>query len=74
MIAIRFNKSRGTAGRGTMDHVWRVFDGPKEYVVKNVKIDVPSWGQRTGEDWSICCDGNVSIDKETSTVTIVSKS
>ena len=73
MIAIRFNKSRGTAGRGTMDHVWRVFDGPKEYVVKNVKIDVPSWGQRTGEDWSICCDGNVSIDKETSTVTIVPK-
>jgi hypothetical protein len=53
-----------------MDHVWRVFDGPKEYVVKNVKIDVPSWGAKTGEDWSICCEGKLVIDKESSTITI----
>lgn len=70
MICVRFNKSRGQPGRGSMDHVWRVFDGPKEYVVKNVQINVPSKGAKTGEDWSICCEGRVVIDKESSTVTI----
>lgn len=71
MICVRFNKSRGQPGRGTVDHVWRVFDGPKEYVVKNVNINVPSWGEKTGEDWSICCKGKVMIDKESSTITII---
>lgn len=69
-IAVRFNKTRGRSGRGSPDHVWRVFDGPKEFVVKNVRIEVPSWGDKTGEDWSICCDGVISIDRETSTITI----
>lgn len=70
MIAVRFNKTRGQPRRGSLDHVWRVFDGPKEYVAKNVKINVPSWGAKTGEDWSICCEGKVSLDKSTSTVII----
>ena len=70
MIAVRVNKTRGQPGRGSLDHVWRVFDGPKEYVAKNVKINVPSWGAKTGEDWSICCEGKVSLDKSTSTVII----
>lgn len=70
MICVRFNKSRGQPGRGSMDHVWRVFDGPKEYVVKHVQINVPSKGAKTGEDWSICCEGQVVIDKESSTITI----
>lgn len=71
MIAIRFNKSRGQPDRGSLDHVWRVFDGPaKEYVVKHVRINVPSWGEKTGEDWSICCNGRVLIDRETSTINI----
>jgi hypothetical protein len=70
MICIRFNKNRGQPGRGTMEHVWRVFDGPKEYLAKNVKIDVPSWGAKTGEDWSICCEGEITINRETSTITI----
>jgi hypothetical protein len=48
MIAVRFNKNRGQPGRGTVDHVWRVFDGPKEYVAKNVTINVPSWGKNRG--------------------------
>ena len=69
-VAIRFNKTRGQAGRGSMDHVWRVFDGPKEYVVKQVRINVPAWGEKTGEDYSICCDGEISIDRGTSTATI----
>jgi len=70
MIQVRFNKARGQPGRGTPDHVWRVFDGPKEYLAKNVQINVPSWGAKTGEDWSICCEGSITIDRETSTITI----
>jgi len=70
MIYVRFNKSRGQPGRGTADHVWRVFDGPKEYVVKNVRINVPSWGAKTGDDWSICCEGRLLIDRNISTITI----
>lgn len=70
MICVRFNKSRGQPGRGGMDHVWRVFDGPKEYVVKHIYINVPSKGAKTGEDWSICCEGRMVIDKESSTITI----
>jgi len=73
MICVRYNKSRGQPGRGSMDHVWRVFDDTKEYVVKNVQINVPSWGAKTGEDWSICCEGTITVDKATSTITIVEK-
>jgi hypothetical protein len=32
---IRFNKTRGQAGRGTIDHVWRVFENDKEFLLKN---------------------------------------
>lgn len=69
-FCIRFNKSRGQPGRGTVDHVWRVFEGEKEYLAKHIKINVPSWGAKTGDDWSICCDGMLKIDRNTSTVTI----
>jgi hypothetical protein len=69
-FAIRFNKTAGQPGRGTSDHVWRVFDRQKEYIAKQVRINVPSWGEKTGEDWSICCDGELTIDREMSTVTI----
>ena len=67
---IRFNKSRGQAGRGSVDHVWRVFENGKEFLCKHVKINVNSWDERTGEDWNIACEGTMSIDKETSTITI----
>jgi hypothetical protein len=73
MICVRYNKSRGQVGRGSVDHVWRIFDNDKEYVVKNVRINVPSWGAKTGEDWSICCEGVIAVDKETSTITIGEK-
>lgn len=71
MICIRFNKNRGI--HGTVDHVWRVFDGPKEYLVKQVRINVPSWGAKTGDDWSICCEGSIEINRETSTIFIGEK-
>jgi len=68
---IRFNKSRGQAGRGTIDHVWRVFQNKKEYLVKHVKINVPSQSERTDEDWNIACDGYLKLDRDTSTAIIV---
>jgi hypothetical protein len=70
---IRFNKSRGTPGRGTAEHVWRVFEGEKEYLLKHVKIDVPSYSEREGEDWNMVCEGTLSIDRETSTACITAK-
>jgi len=70
LLYIRFNKTRGEPDRGTFDHVWRVFEGEKEYLVKNVKIDIPSFGAKTGEDWSICCEGTLRLDRETSTAII----
>ena len=38
---IRFNKTRGQPGRGTVDHAWRVFENGKEYLFKNLEITVP---------------------------------
>ena len=51
---IRFNKNRGQEGRGTIDHVWRVFEGEKEYLVKNFKLNVPSFSEvdSNGTDWN----------------------
>ena len=70
---IRFNKSRGSPGRGTMDHVWRVFEGEKaekEYLFKHFVITVSSASERAGEDWNVSCRGVLAIDKATSTATI----
>lgn len=69
-ILIRFNKTRGMPGRGSLEHVWRVFEDGKEYLFKHVKIDVPSWSEQTGEDWNIACDGLLTIDRDTSTAII----
>lgn len=69
-ICIRFNKSRGLPGRGSEDHVWRVFEDDKEYVVKNIEIGVPSRGEKTGMDWSICCEGTLRLDRATSTAIV----
>ena len=43
---IRFNKTRGQEGRGTAEHVWRVFENDKEYLVKHFKINVPSQSEK----------------------------
>ncbi|CAB4142959.1 hypothetical protein UFOVP447_57 [uncultured Caudovirales phage] len=67
---IRYNQSRGKPNRGTEEHVWRVFEDDKEYLCKNVKINVPSYGAKTGEDWSICCEGTMEVCRDTSTITI----
>lgn len=69
---IRFNKSRGQPGRGTVDHVWRVFEGDKEYLFKHLDIRVPvkSEKEESSEDWNIVCEGALSIDRENSTAVI----
>ena len=72
---IRFNKSRGNPGRGTADHVWRVFEGKKEYLFKHLRISVPVHDEESKDsagntDWNICCSGYLSIDRETSTAII----
>jgi hypothetical protein len=69
---IRFNKSRGQAGRGTLDHVWRVFEDKKEYLFKNLDIYVPvkSEKDKNGVDYNITCQGIMTIDKDTSTAII----
>jgi hypothetical protein len=73
---IRFNKSRGQPGRGSIDHVWRVFENGKEFLFKNLNIDVPIKSQKdaNGQDYNIICQGYLTIDKETSTAVITATS
>lgn len=69
---IRFNKSRGMEGRGTMDHVWRVFENGKEMLFKNLDITVPVKSEKdeNGADYNIVCRGFLTIDRDTSTAVI----
>ena len=60
-------------GRGTMLHVWRVFDETgKERLFKNFKLNVESTSEKdkNSEDWNVVCYGVLTIDKETSTAII----
>jgi hypothetical protein len=70
--SIRFNKTRGQPGRGTNDHVWRVFENGKEYLFKNLNITVPVHSEKdeNGADYNICCHGVLTIDRDTSTAVI----
>jgi hypothetical protein len=72
---IRFNKTRGQAGRGTMDHVWRVFEDGKEFLLKNLDITVPVKSEKdaNGVDYNIVCKGYLTLDKDTSTAIIASR-
>ncbi|NBU52666.1 MAG: hypothetical protein EBS24_08605 [Chitinophagia bacterium] len=68
---IRFNKSRGQPGRGTIDHVWRVFENNEtEYLARHVSINVPSWSEQTGPDWNITCIGFLTFYAGSDTVVI----
>lgn len=73
-IKIRFNKTRGQNGRGTIDHVWRVFVDEKEYLFKHLDIQIPTKSEKeeNSEDWNIICDGSLLIDRDTSTAIITS--
>ena len=68
--SIRFNKSRGQPGRGTVDHVWRVFENDKkEYLFKNLEFNIPVKSEKdiNGVDYNITCTGYLDIDRNTST-------
>ena len=69
---IRFNKTRGMPGRGSVDHVWRVFEEGKEYLFKNFELQVPSASEKESDsdDWNVVCQGVMTIDRETSTAII----
>jgi hypothetical protein len=68
---IRFNQTRGQEGRGSLQHVWRVFENDKEFIFKNVILNVPSYGEEGPPgNWNICCHGIMEIDKTTSTAII----
>jgi hypothetical protein len=71
-ITIRFNKSRGQPGRGSAEHVWRVFVDGQEYLFKNFKLHALATSEKdaNGEDWNIACEGLFEIDKDTSTAIV----
>ena len=70
---IRFNKSRGQPGRGSMLHVWRVFEGEREILAKHVRIEVRSWTEldANGQDYNIACRGRMMFFDDTDTVVIL---
>jgi len=72
---IRFNKTRGQAGRGSVDHVWRVFENGKEYLFKHLDIRVPVRSEKdeNAVDYNIVCVGFLDIDRDTSTAIILAK-
>jgi len=72
---IRFNKTRGQAGRGSMEHVWRVFENGKEFLFKNLDIATPIKSEKdaNGADYNIVCKGYMIVDRDTSTAVITSK-
>ena len=67
---IRYNKSKGQPGRGTHDHVWRVFKNGDEYLARHVKINVPCWDEKDGPDTNIACTGSMILYSDTDTVVI----
>lgn len=72
---IRFNKTRGNPGRGTLDHVWRVFENGNEFLVKHIQINVPCHDEKSSDgngndDWNFCCVGIMTLDRNTSTAII----
>lgn len=68
---IRFNKSKGQPGRGSEEHVWRVFENGREILARHVRIQVPSWSEADGPDWNIACTGTMLFFNDTDTVVIV---
>lgn len=70
---IRFNKSRGQPGRGSMLHVWRVFENGREILAKNVRIETRSWTELDAneQDYNIACYGRMMFFDDTDTVVIL---
>lgn len=69
---IRYNKSRGQPGRGSLLHVWRVFENGRETLAKHVIIETKSWTEldKNGQDYNIACYGKMLWFDDTDTVVI----
>jgi hypothetical protein len=67
---IRFNKSAGQPGRGSPEHVWRVFEDGNEYLARHVRILVPCWSEQSGPDWNMACNGRMIFYSDTDTAVI----
>lgn len=67
---IRFNKTAGQPGRGSREHVWRVFEDGREHLARHVRILVPSYSEQDGPDWNIACDGKLMYYSDTDTAVI----
>ena len=72
---IRFNKTRGQPNRGSINHVWRVFENNNEILAKHVRIQVPSWSEmdENGHDYNIVCRGRLLWYNDTDTAVIVNE-
>ena len=70
---IRFNKSRGLEGRGTKQHVWKVFQGNTEWLARHVIIEVPSRSEQEGLDWNIVCEGRMLFFEDTDTAVFINE-
>jgi len=71
---IRYNKTAGQPGRGSVDHKWRVFDEDgKEYICKAVKIHTLCWTEQdpNGVDWNMVTEGKMIKEKLSSSIAIV---
>jgi len=70
---IRFNKTRGQPGRGTAEHVWRVFENGHEILARHVRIETKSWTEvdENGVDYNIACNGVMMFYNDTDTVVIL---
>ena len=51
-----------------MDHVWRVFENGKEFLLKNLDITAPVKSEKdvNGMDYNIVCQGYMTLDRERS--------
>ena len=61
---IRYNKAAGQDGRGSSEHVWRVFENGREILARHVRVNVPSWSEQSGPDWNIACLGVLVFNDE----------
>ena len=71
---IRYNKTAGQPGRGSVDHKWRVFDeNNKERLCKKVVLKGLAWTEQdpNGVDWNMVSEGEIHIDRENSIITIL---
>lgn len=71
---IRYNKTAGQPGRGSVDHKWRVFDeNNKERLCKKVVLKGLAWTEQdpSGVDWNMVSEGEIHIDRENSIITIL---